>query len=155
MIPFAQDFLNCLEGLHADIRRNIEGLAPEALHWSPGPETNSMGVLIVHLVGAERYWIGDVALQELSNRDRAAEFRTTGMETADLLQRLNQATDYARAALERISLADLEAERISPRDGRTFTVAWALLHALEHTAIHCGHIQIQRQLWGQSHAPIR
>ena len=28
-------------------------------------------------------------------------------------------------------------------------VAWALLHALEHTAIHLGHMQIMRQLWEQ------
>jgi hypothetical protein len=29
-------------------------------------------------------------------------------------------------------------------------VAWALFHALEHTALHCGQIQIQRQLWEQT-----
>jgi hypothetical protein len=28
-------------------------------------------------------------------------------------------------------------------------VGWALLHALEHTAIHLGHIQITQQLWDQ------
>jgi len=28
-------------------------------------------------------------------------------------------------------------------------VAWALLHALDHTAQHLGHMQITRQLWDQ------
>jgi hypothetical protein len=29
------------------------------------------------------------------------------------------------------------------------TVAWAVLHAVDHTALHLGHIQITRQLWEQ------
>jgi hypothetical protein len=28
-------------------------------------------------------------------------------------------------------------------------VAWALLHALEHTTLHLGQIQLTRQLWEQ------
>ena len=34
-----------------------------------------------------------------------------------------------------------------PRDGKKYTVAWALGHALEHTAIHVGHIPMLKQLW--------
>ena len=51
--------------------------------------------------------------------------------------------------LEGLALPDLEATRVSPRDGRTFTVVWCLAHALEHTALHLGHIQVTRQLWDQ------
>ena len=35
-------------------------------------------------------------------------------------------------------------------DAREFTVAWCLLHALEHSAVHLGHMQIVRQLWEMS-----
>jgi hypothetical protein len=28
-------------------------------------------------------------------------------------------------------------------------IAWSLLHALEHTALHLGHMQLTRQLWEQ------
>ena len=35
---------------------------------------NSMNVLVVHLIGAERYWIGDVIAGEPSGRDRESEF---------------------------------------------------------------------------------
>jgi hypothetical protein len=51
--------------------------------------------------------------------------------------------------LEKLTLKDLETLSISPRDGRKLTVAWALAHALEHTALHAGHMQIMRQLWEQ------
>ena len=66
-----------------------------------------------------------------------------------LRARLADASVYAQNTLTRLTLGDLEQERVSPRDGRMFSVAWALLHALEHTAIHLGHIQITRQLWEQ------
>jgi hypothetical protein len=64
-----------------------------------------------------------------------------------LKKRLEDNLAYARKTLERFTLRDLEARRISPREGREVTVAWALLHALEHATLHLGHIQITRQLW--------
>jgi len=33
-------------------------------------------------------------------------------------------------------------------------VAWALAHALEHTALHLGHIQIGRELWQEGFAKL-
>jgi uncharacterized damage-inducible protein DinB len=129
-----------------DIVDCIESLSQEELDWKPGPEMNSIGVLVTHLAGAERYWIGDVVLQDPSGRDREAEFRTQGLDAAILMQRLEDIDVYTRTALERLSLRDLETFRSSPRDGQRFTVAWALAHALEHTAIHAGHIQMTSQL---------
>jgi uncharacterized damage-inducible protein DinB len=147
MLPFYKDFLDRMGDLHREIAHALDGLPAAALDWSPGPEMNSIGVLVVHLTGAERYWIGDVALQAPSGRDRDAEFRVRELDAAALEQRLADSLAYAARALDQLTLADLEATRPSPRDGRQFTVAWALLHALEHTAIHLGHIQIMRQMW--------
>jgi hypothetical protein len=64
-----------------------------------------------------------------------------------LKDRLNRNLVYARTALNGLTLEDLEKTRRSPRDGQTFTVAWALLHALEHSGVHLGHIELTRQLW--------
>jgi uncharacterized damage-inducible protein DinB len=146
---FCIDFLDRLDELHTGLKQAIQGLSQEALDWSPGEGMNSITVLIVHLTGAERYWIGDVALGETSGRDRAAEFRASGIPLDVLQARLADTSSYAQSALTQLTLGDLEQERVSPRDGRKFTVAWALLHALEHTAIHLGHIQVSRQLWEQ------
>lgn len=82
-------------------------------------------------------------------RDRAAEFRATGNTTEALRKRLDDTLAYARRALETLTLQDLEQERTSPRDGGKFSMSWALLHALEHTAIHLGHVQLTRELWEQ------
>jgi uncharacterized damage-inducible protein DinB len=149
MENFYRDFLNRLDELHTNIEQSINDLPQEALDWKPGATMNSISVLIVHLTGAERYWIGDVAVGDPSGRDRAAEFRVSGISTQTLQQRLVISSAYAQRVIARLTLEDLEQDCVSPRDGRKFTVAWALLHALEHTAIHLGHIQITRQLWEQ------
>ncbi len=147
MQPFAEDFLNILAALHAEIERAVEGLPAEALDWVPGPGINALGVLLAHVAGAERYWLGDVIAAEPSNRDRAAEFRTSGVDLAVLQDRLAASLAYARGVLDRLVLEDLEAPRTSPRDGRRVTVAWCLAHTLEHTAVHTGHITLTRQWW--------
>ncbi len=147
MLAWLDAYLERLQELHADMGRAIEGLPPGALDWVPGPQMNSLAVLVVHTTGAERYWIGEVVAGEPSGRDRPAEFRAFGLDEAALKARLQGMLAYVRGMLEGLTVEDLEAARISPRDGRRFSVAWALLHALEHTAIHLGHAQMLRQMW--------
>jgi len=147
MRPILEEYWGRLQSLHEGIEGAIEGLPQVALDWVPGPGMNSLGVLVAHIAGAERYWIGDVAGRDPSGRDRAAEFRTQGLDGTALRARLSMVLAHSRAVLAGLTLAELEALRVSPRNGQKFTVAWALAHALEHTALHLGHIQITRQLW--------
>jgi uncharacterized damage-inducible protein DinB len=150
MIPALEDYFDRLQKLHQEIQKTIADLPQAALDWAPpGPEMNSLGVIAVHIAGSQRYWIGDVAGQDPSNRDRPAEFRTRGLDAATLRSRLNAALDHSRGVLERLTLADLEAERIAPSDGRQVRVAWVLSHSLSHTAEHLGHMGITRRWWQQ------
>lgn len=149
MQPFFTDYLNNLQELHRDIRTALEGLPQAALDWTLDPEINSLSVLVVHVTGSERYWLGDVVAGENSNRDREAEFKVRGLSSEMLLQRLSDVEAYLQLVLERLTIQDLETPRISPRNGREVTVAWAMGHALKHTALHLGHVQIMRQLWEQ------
>jgi len=64
-------------------------------------------------------------------------------------KKLTDNLEYARNVVEKMSLQDLESTRVSPGNGREYTMAWALLHALEHATTHLGQIQITRQLWEQ------
>ena len=155
MHPIFIDYLQRLTDLHAGILSALDGLPSEALDWNPLQETssdmNSINVLVTHLCGAERYWIGDIALGEPSERVRALEFEVQGLSAEFLAEKVFTATAYARSALKSLDIESLEVEKIRLPDGRPVTVGWALLHALEHTAIHLGHIQITRQLWDDQH----
>jgi hypothetical protein len=145
---FYDDLVDRLTELHADISKILDGLPAEALDWSPGPDMNSIAVLITHLTGSERYWIG-VAANKPPERDREAEFRTKGLSTEELMERVISTDDYARQVLASMSFEDLEAVRHSPRNNKAFFVGWCLIHALEHSSLHAGHLQITRQLWEQ------
>ena len=149
MEQFLTDYLERLQSLHEDMKETIKELPQAALDWVPGPGMNSLCVLIVHTAGAERYWIGDVACQEPSDRNRGAEFEVQDLGSDQLAERLDQGLIYVRKAAENLRLTNLQETRISPRDNREFTAGWALAHALEHTALHLGHAQLTRQLWIQ------
>ena len=153
MDVFFTAYLERLEILHEGIKGALVGLPVDALDWQPGPDTNSIAVLVVHIAGAERYWIGDVAGQEPSGRNRAAEFEISGLSAAALGEYLDESLRHARAIVGRLSVADLARPRPSERHERTFTVAWSLLHALEHTAVHSGHIDLTKQLWEEQAPP--
>jgi uncharacterized damage-inducible protein DinB len=147
MIELFATYLERLEALHTDMNSAIADLPVEALNWSPSPEMNSLSVLAAHTAGAERHWIGDVIAQDDSQRNRAAEFRAQAASAAALIDLLDAALAHSRSVLERLSLADLDEQRLASRDGREVTAAWALAHALEHTATHLGHMQLTRQWW--------
>jgi uncharacterized damage-inducible protein DinB len=144
-----QAYAEWLHEVHAEILNDLESFPPEALDWVPGKEMNSVSVVIVHLTGAERFYIGDLIMGDPSNRIRDAEFQVKGMSKQDLVLRLNETESYIRKALEKLNLDTLDQERVDPRYGKKMTVAGALLHTLEHSAIHAGHIQITAQLWHQ------
>ena len=146
-MTFFEDVTGRFYELHIDIAKAISGLSTKALDWVPGPEMNSIAVLVVHLIGAERYWIGDVALGDISDRVREEEFLVSGLTVDNLEHRLFAADEYIRLAMSHFSLQDIEKICTSPRNEKTFTMGWSLLHALEHTALHTGHIQLTRQLW--------
>lgn len=149
MEPFFADYLSRLESLHNDIKVSLAGLPQAGVDWTPGAGMNSLCVLVVHVTGAERYWIGDVVAGEPSGRVREAEFRAQGIDAALLADKLDSNLAYAHAVLERLQLVDLEKKRVSPRDGSESNVGWALDHILAHTGLHAGHSQLTRQLWEQ------
>lgn len=149
MIPLLEAYLDRYLELHRQIIQAVQGLSTEALDWVPGPEMNSLNVLVTHLTGAERYWIGDVVMRDDSHRDRESEFHVHKLSAEDLIGRLDAMDSYCQSTLKALQPSDLEAVRLSSRDGNQYSVAWAILHALEHTAIHLGHIQMITQMWKQ------
>jgi uncharacterized damage-inducible protein DinB len=146
MDPLLESCFDILASLHEDCRIHLEGLTQRELDARPGRGMNSLAVLAAHIAGAERYWIGDVVMGEDSARNRDSEFETMDESAEALLHRLDASLDYARSAFERLRADELAGIRTSPRDGRRFTAAWAILHTIEHTALHLGHMQIMKQL---------
>jgi len=149
MEKFYEVYFDLLKALNQQMQAALEGVSQEGIDWVPGADMNSMAVLVTHTSGGTRFLIGDFVGSLSSHRDREAEFKITNVDVPHLKQHLDQTMDVVKTVLEGLTLSDLERTRISPRDGKETTVAWCLIHALEHFAQHVGHIQITRQMWDQ------
>lgn len=147
MIPFYEVLFDRFHNLHQEIKTTLDSFPEDGLDWKPNEAMNSINVLVTHLTGAERFLIGDIIMGESSNRNREAEFEASGLRKAELLRSLDTTEEYIRAAFEKLTLTDLETQRIHPRHGKEVSVAWSLLHALEHAGEHLGHIQMTAQLF--------
>jgi hypothetical protein len=140
------DYLQLLEILQHRLHRDVQDLPAEAMDWSPGPDMNSVAVLLAHITGVLQEGL-DLALGDHPGRVRAEEFQTRGLLSAELLRRLDVVIDAARGALPRLALEDLDTE-LQDEDG-PISCGMALLHALDHAYLHLGHVQITCQLWRQ------
>jgi uncharacterized damage-inducible protein DinB len=145
-----QSYLQLIDDLRSQVRNLIADLPAEALNWRPveGQDdhaTNSLAVLATHVAGAEHYWLGEVIGGRPATRNRAAEFTVQATTAADLVRRLDEVGEQTRQILAALSPQDLEGTREA--QGRTVSVRWGILHVIDHTALHLGHMQITYQLW--------
>ena len=141
--------LQRLAEMHQQYFEYMDGLTIEELDWSPGPEMNSLCVLAVHVTAAERFWIG-IGINDLSKRNRPAEFLASGYALDALKSRFDSNLAFYREAFEAQALSRLsEVVDISDfmdRPSQEVSRAYALTRGLDHTAEHLGHAGITRQL---------
>jgi uncharacterized damage-inducible protein DinB len=150
MPPELASYLQMIEDLRGQVCDLIADLPAEALNWRPlessGEDaTNSLAALAAHIAGAEHFWTAEVVGGRQPSRDRDAEFATqaaTASELVDLLQRVGIET---RDVFSTLGETDLDGTR-EARD-RVVPVRWCILHVIDHTALHLGHMQLTYQLW--------
>lgn len=151
MIPFAQAVDTYLKKLSEDALEQLEGVPDADLNdWRPAldlQDINTFYGLTTHLLGAGEYWVLHAAAGQPTARNRPAEFVATGdLESlkAKFASWLTSSSEY----LDTVTEADLGRMFTRPGDAPLqWSVARCLLHAVEHTASHVGHLQIQRQIW--------
>lgn len=150
MTPEVQNYLQMIEDLRRQVGRLIVDLPAEALNWRPieGSDdhaTNSLAVMAAHVAGGERYWIAEIVGGRPAIRDRDAEFVVEVTGPAELLERLEKTGVDTRHVLSALPPDDLDGFR-EVKD-KTVSVRWAILHVIDHTALHLGHMQLTYQLW--------
>jgi hypothetical protein len=137
--------------LHEKINAILAALKPlseEELNSAPEiPGANPPFVIATHTYGNIRAWVIGIACGRPLSRDRPAEFRSSGTydDLAAAARRLSADID---TALEQLDPGTLD-DRFTPSqelfgEGPTHEVSrrGALIHPLEHAAIHLGHIQM-------------
>ncbi|HWO63394.1 MAG TPA: DinB family protein [Umezawaea sp.] len=151
--PFAgpeRDQLNgFLDYLRTTIGYKCRGLSDEQAARStlPSPLLTAAGI-VKHLRWVEAYWFETVLVGKPDNApytdsDPDADWRVETGETISGL--LN---DYAaQCEVSRGIVADLDLDHEVPfRDKGTVSVRWVLIHMVEETGRHAGHLDVVREL---------
>ncbi|SDL07854.1 Protein of unknown function [Glycomyces sambucus] len=131
------------------VRKKTEGLAEADAHrrFLPSPLMTVAG-LVSHLRWVEHSWF-EVNLAGLPDRgpwtdeDPDAEMKVDGVPLARLLD------EYDAQCARSVEIADATAldavELAPPPGGEPCSLRWVLLHLIEETARHNGHLDIMRE----------
>ena len=134
----AEDFLPKIE--HC-----LEKLSDEQIWWRANEQSNSIGNLVLHLCGNARQWIVCGVGDGTDGRDRDAEFAQREIVPRDdllsLLRRTIGDVDSTLARYEPEGL--LETRTIQGTEGPALD---AILHVVEHFAMHTGQIIMTTKL---------
>jgi uncharacterized damage-inducible protein DinB len=144
-----ENYFDRIEDLRRMVSETLVDLPAEGLNWRPlsGSDqhiTNSLAVLAAHIAGAEHFWIAEVVGGRPATRNRAAEFETEAASLNELLLLFENTGKETRGVFSELSEKSLEEDR--QVQGKTVPVRWAILHVIDHSALHLGHMQISRQL---------
>lgn len=127
------------------LERCLDALDEDDVWWRPNDASNSIGNLMLHLDGSTRAWVLRVAGGRQVVRDRDAEFSDRGpIAKAALLARLRATLAEVDEVLSALTEQTLLERRDSPQG--EVTVLWAVLHAVEHFAMHTGQIIVLTKL---------
>jgi len=144
-----ENYLYRMDDLRAQIEKLVAQVKPVDLNWRPfgadGEQTsNSVAVLTAHICGAEHHWIGEIIGGKDPTRDRQAEFATKTSNHSELFHLLHQNSQETREILSALTSQDLDGNRVV--EAEEVPVRWAILHVIEHTALHLGHLQLTYQM---------
>jgi hypothetical protein len=151
-----------LEYQRASVLSIVEGLSEDAWHTSVVPSGWTPAGFVEHLGGAEYHWFQDVVEgnkyvpppdEEFTPYDPHAAF-VSDLPSAEILRNYREECQRSDAVLARTSMS---AKPRGLHGGEEVpTVRWVVLHMIEETASHSGHLEIARELLdGQTRLGLR
>lgn len=137
-----------LDCYRATVVNKVAGLTDDqAFTAAVPPSTLTPATVVKHLTGTERFWFSiDFAALDVSwpwtDDDLHGNFRIEAGDTlAGIVGDYLQECERSRKAIAHADLDD------SARgEDMDFTLRFALLHMIEETARHCGHLDLLREV---------
>ena len=135
------------------VRLKAEGLSEEDAHRALVPTSPLMTVagIVSHLTCCEDLWFREVFLGEPATgrgfgegAQDDDEFRVEGVTLAQVLAEYEEACARSDAVIAAHSLDDTGSTALHPVGEAT--LRWMVLHMLEETARHAGHLDLLREL---------
>jgi Protein of unknown function (DUF664) len=136
-----------LDFYRATVVNKVAGLTDtQAFTAAVSPSTLTPATVVKHLTGTERFWFSidfadlDVAWP-WTDDDLHSNFR---IEPGDKLATV--VADYVEeCARSRRAVADSHLDDAARGEGMDFTLRYAMIHMIQETARHCGHLDLLRE----------
>ncbi len=149
MLPEAAQYMETTESLIEEIINLIKELSVGELDWKPVENVedyavNSLAMIAAHVSGAARFLGLGVVGQLGVDRDHDEEFSTQGVSADELVGRFRITVEELRGVYVGLTEDDINGTR--DLRGRTVATRWALVHIIDHSALHLGHMQLTYQL---------
>jgi uncharacterized damage-inducible protein DinB len=151
-VPFTGDEKT---SLHVALQRHrdvvlwkIEGLGDDQLRRPMTPSGTSLLGIVKHLAAVEYGWFCSTFGREMEpmpfdEEDPEADLRISPDETtADVVAFYNRACRAADEAIDEVGIEELGTAWF----GDLVSMRWVLIHMVEETARHAGHMDILREL---------
>ena len=136
-----------LDFYRATVVNKVAGLNDEqAFTATVPPSTLTPATVVKHLAGTERFWFSiDFAALDVpwpwADDDVHGNFR---VEPGDTLAAI--AADYVEeCARSRRAIEEADLDDPARGDDMDFTLRYALIHMVQETARHCGHLDLLRE----------
>jgi Protein of unknown function (DUF664) len=136
-----------LDFLRATAVLKAEGLTDEQAFATPvPPSTLTPAGVVKHLSATERFWFSiDFAGLDVPwpypDEDPHGNFR---YEEGDTLAAIVE--EYvAECGRSRVAIEGADLDALAKGEGMTFNLRYALVHMIEETARHCGHLDLLRE----------
>jgi len=140
--------LDLFRPVHQKIREDLIELEVSALNWRPGPETNSVGSLVAHIVSTERRNL----LRAIGADETPAEngFAAHLFSLAELSELVDAADQMLEDLGRTMSMETLSRMVMHPHRGSSSAFV-LILQAYGHVKEHFGHLELTRQLYHQKY----
>jgi hypothetical protein len=141
-----------LEYQRNSVRSIVSGLSEEAWHTSVVPSGWTPAGFVEHLAGAEYHWFQAViegiemdfsAEEDFVPYDPHAAF-VSDLPSSEILQNYLEECERSNAVLADKTMSTKPLGRHGDRE--VTNVRWVVLHMIEETATHSGHLEIAREL---------
>ena len=149
MDPYVAPYLREMEELRRQVVEMVAPLNDDQVNNTVPGLRNTVGIVLRHMAGSERYWIGEVVGGRSARRQRDAEFGHDRLRKSDLLAELDDVAALTREVLGGLSRDDLIRE-VDVQRAQGFakeTKGYAVIHATQHLAYHVGQLRLVTRLF--------
>jgi Protein of unknown function (DUF664) len=141
-----------LEYQRASVRSIVEGLSEEGWHTSVVPSGWTIAGFVEHLGGAEFHWFQQVIEGNVEDFSQEEDFVpydpyaafVSDLPSSEILSNYKEICDLSDAVLATTSMSQKPKGRHGEEE--VPNVRWVVLHMIEETATHSGHLEIAREL---------